>query len=646
MLPPNRTRCAPAFSTRSRSTPESDGALYQLYTATLKITDIALQEGEQLVSVAAGDTARWTIGDTESGSGATRRVHVLVKPNRSDLPTNSIIINTDRRTYHLEAHAGSETAAYLAAVSWSYPQEDLLALHRRNAVAEAAAPIASGLDLEHLRFRYEITGDHPPWRPVRAFDDGSKVYLEFPAGIAQGEMPPLFIVGPTGENERGKLPGPRPLLRGRSPVWRRRAALRQRASAGGADQPERWESGPVTSQTDKEPPERLALRPAPRPVTRLSRRALMTIGALAATGIAAATWYALDAGPWLRRGPGPELFNTDHKPQAEGLAGLPRTYADLPQPSSPPPRLGPPLPGDLGRPMAQAALPAPIHPDADAEAARQRQREADQAAASKVFFAVAAKPAATPAQPTTAAAATSEGAQGPTALDPDSAQNQQDREAGVPQSARLAGDLLAPEPANTALALSDHGRHRDCRFPGHRAQVRSSRPGDRSGERKRLRQRNRPDPADPPGQPGDRPRKRERFDSAVAYGQERLLLIWTRLILPDGSSIVLDNLPATDPAGYAGLEDEVDYHTWRLIKGVMLSTVLGISSELAANNGDSNSGNRIIIAARDSADSSANQVGQRLVQKEIALQPTLTVRPGWPLRIVVNRDLLLRPYRG
>ena len=138
-----------------------------------------------------------------------------------------------------------------------------------------------------------------------------------------------------------------------------------------------------------------------------------------------------------------------------------------------------------------------------------------------------------------------------------------------------------------------------------------------------------------------------KYDSAVAYGQERLLLIWTRLILPDGSSIVLDNLPATDPAGYAGLEDEIDYHTWRLIKGVMLSTVLGISSELAANSGDRSSGNRIIIAARDSADSSANQVGQRLVQKEIALQPTLTVRPGWPLRIVVNRDLVfLRPYRG
>lgn len=181
--------------------PYSPGALYQLYTAMLKITDVALQEGEQLLSVAAGDTVRWTIGDTESGTGPTKRVHVLVKPNRGDLPTNTIVINSDRRTYHLEAHAGPENGAYLAAVSWTYPDDELLALRRRNAAAEAAAPVAQGINLEQLRFRYEITGDAPPWRPVRVFDDETKVYIEFPAGIAQGELPPLFIVGPTGDNQ-------------------------------------------------------------------------------------------------------------------------------------------------------------------------------------------------------------------------------------------------------------------------------------------------------------------------------------------------------------------------------------------------------------------------------------------------------------
>jgi len=128
-----------------------------------------------------------------------------------------------------------------------------------------------------------------------------------------------------------------------------------------------------------------------------------------------------------------------------------------------------------------------------------------------------------------------------------------------------------------------------------------------------------------------------KYDSHIAYGQERLLPIWTRLVMPDGSSIVLDNLPATDTQGYAGLEDGVDYHTWRLLKGVVLSSLLGISSELAANNG-------IIVGLRDSVNNTANEAGQRILSKDLALQPTLTVRPGYPVRILVNRDIVLRPY--
>jgi type IV secretory pathway VirB10-like protein len=134
-----------------------------------------------------------------------------------------------------------------------------------------------------------------------------------------------------------------------------------------------------------------------------------------------------------------------------------------------------------------------------------------------------------------------------------------------------------------------------------------------------------------------------KYDSHIAYGQERLLLIWTRLVMPDGSSIVLDNLPATDTEGYAGLEDGVDYHTWRLLKGVVLSSLLGISSELAANNG-TQSNSRIIVGLRDSVNNTANEAGQRIVSKDLALQPTLTVRPGYPVRVLVNRDIVLRPY--
>jgi type IV secretion system protein VirB9 len=179
--------------------PFTEGALYQVYAAPGQVTDIALQEGEQLVGsgpVAAGDTVRWIIGDTESGAANAKRVHILVKPIRPDVVTN-LVINTDRRTYHMELRSTEKT--YMASVSWIYPQDQLIALRRQNAAAETAIPVDTGLDIGRLRFRYTIEGDNPPWRPLHAFDDGRKVYIEFPHGIAQGEMPPLFIIGPEGK---------------------------------------------------------------------------------------------------------------------------------------------------------------------------------------------------------------------------------------------------------------------------------------------------------------------------------------------------------------------------------------------------------------------------------------------------------------
>ncbi|MER9470450.1 P-type conjugative transfer protein TrbG [Mesorhizobium sp. M0482] len=181
--------------------PWSEGALYQIYAAPGQVTDIALQPGEQLVGsgpVAAGDTVRWIIGDTQSGTGERQQVHILVKPTRPDLQTN-LIINSDRRTYHLELRSTEKT--YMASVSWQYPQDQLIALRRQNAQASAAKPVATGVDLQKLNFRYRIEGDAAPWRPLRAFDDGAKVYIEFPSGIGQGEMPPLFVIGPSGGSE-------------------------------------------------------------------------------------------------------------------------------------------------------------------------------------------------------------------------------------------------------------------------------------------------------------------------------------------------------------------------------------------------------------------------------------------------------------
>ena len=178
--------------------PYVESALYRLYAAPEQVSDIALQPGETLTAVSSGDTVRWVIGDTTSGSGDAKRVHVLVKPFAPGLKTN-LVITTDRRSYHLQLESTDRTS--MAAISWTYPQDRLFALQRQNAQADAAAPLAAGVALENLRFRYAISGDSPPWRPVRAFDDGSKVYIEFPGRIDQGEAPPLFVVGPDGDNQ-------------------------------------------------------------------------------------------------------------------------------------------------------------------------------------------------------------------------------------------------------------------------------------------------------------------------------------------------------------------------------------------------------------------------------------------------------------
>lgn len=178
--------------------PYADGALYQVYASPGRVTAILLQEGEELIAVSAGDTARWLVGDTASGSGADRRVTVLVKPLRTGLATN-LVIATSRRAYLLELTSTPDT--WMASVSWVYPQDQLMALQRQAEHARVAAPIESGLLLDRLRFRYDLSGDRPPWRPLRAFDDGERVFVQFPDGIGQGELPPLFVIGPEGDGQ-------------------------------------------------------------------------------------------------------------------------------------------------------------------------------------------------------------------------------------------------------------------------------------------------------------------------------------------------------------------------------------------------------------------------------------------------------------
>ena len=173
--------------------PWSEGALYRLYTAPEQVSDIALQPGEAVTSVAAGDTPRWVIGDTTSGTGSAQRTHILVKPSSTGLSTN-LVIATDRRVYHVQLESTARTA--MTSISWTYPEDTLLAVK-----AAAAAPVATGVAVDALDFNYRIEGDSPSWWPVRAFDDGRQVFIEFPPTLPQGEAPPLFIRGEGGRAE-------------------------------------------------------------------------------------------------------------------------------------------------------------------------------------------------------------------------------------------------------------------------------------------------------------------------------------------------------------------------------------------------------------------------------------------------------------
>jgi len=177
------------------------GDLYQVHAAVGRVTDIALQEGEVLSengAVAAGDTVRWVIGEASSGVGLTRRTHILVKPTDPGLVTN-LVINTNRRTYHVELRSSANT--YMASVAWSYPQDELIAVRASAAAAEqlAASQVQGAIAPDNLDFSYRLRGASPSWRPVQVFDDGAKTYILFPASIAQSEMPPLFLIGERGE---------------------------------------------------------------------------------------------------------------------------------------------------------------------------------------------------------------------------------------------------------------------------------------------------------------------------------------------------------------------------------------------------------------------------------------------------------------
>jgi len=415
----------------------------------------------------------------------------------------------------------------------------------------------------------------------------------------------------------------------------------------------------MTEGAPKEDPATLALRASPRPVTRLNRRTLAALLGGLGFVVFLATMWALQPKKTTKQITGPELQASQQVTHADGLQTLPRDYASI----SKVPQLGPPA-GEFGRPILREEQAAGIASDgnqpdfrpnsvvdADRVARLRQQDEAEAAAKAQVFFQTGkqgrnagtlSETAPSPPTPVAAEPPGMTGAQpnagSPTATrDDGTEQNQQDHKqlfvnrAPDPkiytgaslQTPRSPFQLMAGTIIPAALVT---GINSD--LPGEIIATVTENVYDTVTGRYLLV---------PQGS-----RLLGQYDSQVTYGQRRLLLVWTRLLMPDGSSIVLERLPGVDGAGYSGVEDGVNWHWGRIFAGAALTTLLGVNAQLVAANTNTNSGS-IVIATRQSAQDSVNQVGQQITRKNLSLQPTLTARPGLPLNVIVNKDIVLRP---
>ena len=381
---------------------------------------------------------------------------------------------------------------------------------------------------------------------------------------------------------------------------------------------------------------------AERPrVTRLSRKVLAGAVAVGSAAIFGATFWALQNNRSHTTAPS-ELYTTDHHNVADGLASLPRDYAGVPRQAPP---LGPPLPGDLGRPILNAQnAPAAGVPAIDSEQQRLDQ-EVEAARLSRLFASTSIREVASSiAQAASVGASTIVPNQTSQPVQPGAddtfTQNGQDRKLAF---VNASADRRTTSPDRVAAPASTYVVQAGNIIPASLITgIRSDLPGQITAQ---ITEKVFDSPTGrflliPQGA-----RLIGSYDSQIAFGQSRVLLVWTRLIMPNGRSVVLERQPGADTAGYAGLEDEVDNNWGALFKAALLSTLLGVGSELGAGSDTGNNGD-IIQALRRGSSDSLNQTGQKVVQRNLNIQPTLTIRPGFPVRVVVNRDLVLEPYKG
>jgi len=365
----------------------------------------------------------------------------------------------------------------------------------------------------------------------------------------------------------------------------------------------------------------MRLRPGRAPVTRLSRKVLIGLGIAGAGAVSAALFFALAP---QRSMIGSELHNVGSAPAPEGLASLPRDYTGLPHQV---PKLGPPLPGDLGKPIDRQCRRAGTADGVGLPCTRRGSRPQEPALRSDELHASAGLGRAGrswPRAPARPAAASAPAPKDPklTFLD-----SPADRRTVSPDSVELPASPYVLQAGSVIPAALITGIRSD--LPGEvTAQVTEDVYDSPTGKVLLV-----PQGARLIGQ----------YDSQVSFGQSRVLLVWTRLVMPNGRSIVLERQPAADPTGYAGLEDGVDNHWGMLFKAAILWTLLSIGSEAGTTNNNQNS---LVQAIRQGSSQGFNQVGEQVVGRSLAVQPTLTIRPGFPVRVMVTRDLVLEPYRG
>jgi type IV secretion system protein VirB10 len=398
------------------------------------------------------------------------------------------------------------------------------------------------------------------------------------------------------------------------------------------------DQNPKVAPTPAAPPN-LRLRGEQPRVTRLSRKVLIGLGCVSALAVAGAVGYALQTRN-KTTGPDKELLSTQNRPAAEGLSGLPKDYTGQPRQA---PQLGPPLPGDLGRPILNAGVAPPStggsSPSASSapDAAKQKAAQEIESARVSQLFAQTNRQLQTVSDgtPATVAAGVTTGATPTPPVDSGAAQNMQDRKTAF---LNASADRRTISPDRLDPATSPYVVQAGAVIPAALITgIRSDLPGQITA------QVTEPVYDSPTGKYLLIPQGARligQYDSSVAFGQNRLLLVWTRLIMPNGASIVLERLPGADTGGYAGLEDQVDNHWGMLFKAAVLSTFLSVGAEA----GTSQDENNLVQAIRSGASNSISQTGQQIVQRELNIQPTLTIRPGFPVRVIVSRDLILAPY--